>query len=179
MKNAIIFHGKGGTPESYWHPWLKCELEDNGYKVWVPQLPDKDEPDLKTWLLFALKNGQFDCETVLIGHSAGCPLILSILEKIEIKIAKAIMVAGFIESLTGEVMPILQEKYDWEKIKSHCGEFIFINSDNDPWGCDDRQGKKMADSLGGKLIVLHEGHMGSERFNQPYKEFPFLRNLIG
>jgi len=30
-----------------------------------------------------------------MGHSAGCPLILSILENIKIKIHKAILVAGY------------------------------------------------------------------------------------
>jgi hypothetical protein len=37
----------------------------------------------------------------------------------------------------------------------------------------------MFDHLGGTLIVRHgEGHMGSDSFNQPYKEFPLLEKLI-
>ncbi len=58
------------------------------------------------------------------------------------------------------------------------GGIVVINSDNDPWKCDDKQGKIMADNTGGKLIVLHEGHMGSLKFDQPYKEFPLLIDLI-
>ena len=31
----------------------------------------------------------------------------------------------------------------------------------------------------GKLIIMKgEGHMGSDKFRQPYKEFPFLLKLI-
>jgi hypothetical protein len=45
-------------------------------------------------------------------------------------------------------------------------------------GCDDKQGKIMREKLGGELIVLHEGHMGSTTYNQPYKEFPLLLDLI-
>lgn len=58
------------------------------------------------------------------------------------------------------------------------GEIIFINSDNDPWGCDDKQGRKMFDKLGGTLIIRHDGHMGSEKFNQPYREFPLVVKLV-
>jgi hypothetical protein len=36
----------------------------------------------------------------------------------------------------------------------------------------------MFDNLGGMQIVLHEGHMGSTYYNQPYKEFPLLLKLI-
>ena len=74
---------------------------------------------------------------------------------------------------------ILQKKYDWEKIKAHCQEFIFINSDNDPWGADDKQGKEMWEKLGGRLVLWQgEGHMGSMKYNQPYLEFPFLVSLV-
>lgn len=60
----------------------------------MSQLPDNDNPDLTKTLPFVLKNGKFDSETVMVGHSAGCPLILSVLEKIEVKIKKAVLVAG-------------------------------------------------------------------------------------
>jgi len=36
----------------------------------------------------------------------------------------------------------------------------------------------MAGKVGGKLIVMHDGHMGSSYFNQPYKEFPLIMRLI-
>ncbi len=56
---------------------------------------------------------------------------------------------------------------------------MFIHSDNDPWGCSEKQGKEMFDKLGGTLIIKHgEGHMGSDSFNQPYKKFPLLVKLI-
>jgi len=178
MKNASIFHGHGSTSKSYWHPWLKNELEKLGYAVWLPDMPDTDLPVLKKWLPFTLQNGTYNEETILVGHSCGVSLILSILENIDVKIKKAILVAGFIKPLSNRPYPILQNNYDWEKIKSHCKEFVVINSDNDPWGCDKKMGKLIADGVGGKLIILHDGHMGSESFNQPYKEFPLLLDFV-
>jgi len=71
MKNALIFHGTGCSPNSYWLPWLKNELEKEGYQVWIPSLPDSDKPDIKKWLPFVMENGTFSEETILIGHSAG------------------------------------------------------------------------------------------------------------
>ena len=179
MKNAILLHGTSSTPKSYWLPSLKKFLEEKGYSVWAPQLPGKYNPNLKEQLPFVLENGTFNNETIMIGHSAGCPLILSVLENVNVKIKKAILVAGWARPLTGtDTSLILQDKYDWEKIKSNVEEIIFINSDNDPWGCDDKEGKYMQEHLGGQLIVNHEGHMGSLRYLQPYKKFPLLEELV-
>ncbi len=71
------------------------------------------------------------------------------------------------------------EDFSWKDIKGKGKELIFINSDNDPWTCDDTQGRIMLDHLDGIQIILKgEGHMGSTFYNQPYKEFPLLVRLI-
>lgn len=175
MNKAIILHGTGCSSELYWYPFIKRNLEEREYDVWVPNLPNSDKANLSEWLPFVLENGNIDENTIIIGHSSGATLILSILEKINCKIKQAILVAGFLDIDSN----ILQASYDWNKIKNNVEDIIFINSDNDPWGCDDSQGRKMFNKLGGTLIVRHgEGHMGSSSFNQPYKEFPFLLKLI-
>ncbi len=179
MKNACIFHGTSCTPESFWYPYLKDSLEKENYTVWVPSLPDPNKPDISVQLPYCLDNFQYNEESILVGHSAGCPLILNLLENLDCKIKLAILVAGFTTPLTEDPESILQKSYNWEKIKSNCEHFVFINSDNDPWGCNDKQGRIMFDNLGGDLIIRHgEGHMGSDSFNQPYKEFPLLANTI-
>jgi predicted alpha/beta hydrolase family esterase len=181
MKNAKIFHGTGCTPDSYWFPYLKKELERRDYQVSVPQLPDTDFPDLKKWLPLALAQGVYDKDTVLIGHSAGGPLVLSVLETIKVPIRAAILVAGYArpKGEKKEAEKILQPSYDWGKIKGNVTDIYFINSDNDPWGCNDVEGRHMLDHIGGTLIIKHgEGHMGSDTFKQPYKEFPLLVKLI-
>ncbi|MFH1501391.1 MAG: alpha/beta hydrolase [archaeon] len=181
MKNAIILHGTSCTPNSYWQPKIKEFLESRGYEVWVPSLPNPDYPDLEVQLPFVLEKGVFNENTILIGHFAGAPLILAILEKINKKIDKAILIAGYArpKGENSEPEKILKEKYNWEKIKNNVKDITFINSDNDPWGCNDSEGKYMFDNAGGRLIILHgEGHMGSDQFSQPYKEFPLIEKLI-
>lgn len=191
MKNAILFHGSSSTPNSCWLPSVKQFLGKHGYKVWAPQLPKPEAPDLKIQLPFVLKDATFNNETIIIGHSSGCPLILGILEKINVKINRAILVAGYArklekmknpisKKLEKDAEPILQKQYNWNRIRKNVEDIIFINSDNDPWGCDDKEGRFMIDNIGkGKLIIMKgEGHMGSDRFKQPYKKFPFLIKLL-
>lgn len=179
MKNAIILHGTGDTPDLFWFPYIKEKLEEKGFEVWLPQLPNAQKPNLKDWLLFILENGKFTEETVMIGHSAGSQIILSVLEKIDTKIKQAILVSGYAKALRkDEGSENSIDDFDWVAIKGKAEEFIFINSDNDLWQCDDKQGRIMFDKLGGTLIIRHEGHMGSTTHNQPYKEFSLLAKLI-
>lgn len=182
MKSVVILHGYGGNPKSVWFPYVKKELEERGYSVSVPKLPNTDDPKLDEQLEYILKNETFGDETVLIGHSSGCPLILAVLENISVKVKLAILVAGYVRPLKVDPKGTknIKEKFDWEKIRNNCEKFIIINSYNDPWGADDKQGRVIFDHLKGKsiMIVNGEGHMGSEKFNQPYKEFPFLLKLI-
>ncbi|HYF96945.1 MAG TPA: alpha/beta hydrolase [Patescibacteria group bacterium] len=180
MKNAIIFHGTDCKPEYYWYQWLKKELENAGYKVELPYYPEINHEAIGTFLPKILNNHNFNEETILIGHSAGSPLILSVLEAITSQIKQAILIAGYYsERLKGEGLdPILQKKYDWAKIKKASKEFVFINSVEDPWGCDAKQGRKLFNRLGGTQIVRDEGHFGSTSYNQPYPAFPLLKGLI-
>ncbi len=175
MKNAIILHGTGTQNTSFWFPWLKEALEAHDYSVWLPQLPNDARPNLKEWLPFVLQNGTFTPETILVGHSAGSQLILSILENLPIQIKQAVLVSGYAQGLrlhaaTDEPAPL-----DWNKMKNKTKQLTFINSDNDPWECDATQGRIMLGHLGGVLIIPKgEGHMGSDTYKQPYKEFPLL-----
>ena len=178
--NAIILHGTGDRNDAYWFPYAKNILEQKGYKVWLPQLPNAEKPNLQDWLSFVLENGEFSEDTILIGHSAGSQLILSILENISVKIKQAVLVSGYAKTLrsTGDGEKD-EAEFNWTKIKNKFGQIVFINSDNDPWGCDDKQGRIMLDNLGGILVIPHgQGHMGSSTYEQSYKEFPLLIKLL-
>jgi hypothetical protein len=97
-------------------------------------------------------------------------------------IKQAILVSGFYESIDDEGFSELMlqgEEYNWKAIKSAAKEIILINSDNDPWGCDDKQARPIAEKLGAKFILAAgQGHMGSGMFSQPYREFPLLKGLL-
>jgi len=180
MKNAIIIHGAGGTPQDHWYPWLKTELERKGYIVQIPQLPKSEDPRISEWLPVLRKDTKFTKETIVVGHSAGAAILLPLLETLTVKIKQAILVSGY-SYATGENGGdgILKLNYDWAKIRGNVNEIIFVNSDNDPWGCTDLQGRRMLDLLGGVQIVMKgQGHMGSNFNKQEYETFPFLSRLV-
>lgn len=138
--------------------------------------------EINNWLTYALKNGTYNKETLIVAHSLGCPLTLSLLEKIKSPIDRAILIAGFSKTRTfrkNQKEPMLQKSYNWEKIKKNVKDLIFINSSKDPWDCDEEQGLYMWEHLGGTLILReNEGHMGSKTNKQPYKRFYLLEKLI-
>jgi two-component system response regulator HydG len=93
MKQALILHGTDATPASNWFAWLKVQLEQDGYAVWLPQLPNSDKPNAKTYNQFLLANQDFEFnnETIIIGHSSGAVEVLSLLQHLpEDKKVKAV-----------------------------------------------------------------------------------------
>ena len=181
MKNAIILHGIGSTPNNFWFPYVKSELEKKGYEVWVPQLPQPDNPDIDVYVPYILKQGVFTEETVIIGHSSGASIILAVLEKLEVRIDQTILVSAFLTrggKRPAKAVKPQEDDYYWKKIQANVEQFVIINSTNDPWGCDDTQGRKIFNRVGGSLIVNNDGHMGSTYFKQPYKKFPMIVKLI-
>ncbi len=178
-KRAIIFHGTDCAPSDYWYGWLGKQLEARGFTVEIPSYPDINHEPIDTFLPKVLQSHTFDDETVIIGHSAGSPLLLSILEHVDVTLPQAILVAGYSMRLPGEEKdPVLQDSYDWATIKQHVKDIVFINSVNDPWGCNAEQGRLMFDNLGGTQIIRNDGHFGSTTYNQPYLEFPLLERLV-
>ena len=95
MKNVIILHAMEDSPNDHWYPWLKSQLEQKGYKVWVPQLPNTNNPQLTNWVPFIMSKGEFTSETVIIGHSAGASVILAILEELKDEATPATLRSGF------------------------------------------------------------------------------------
>ncbi|MFE6735756.1 hypothetical protein [Microbacterium sp. NPDC057650] len=71
---------------------------------------------------------------------------------------------------------MLQESYDWDRIRANAGDLYFINSVTDPYGCDASQGRLMFDRLGGTQIVRDEGHFGD--YDQRYDTFELVDRLI-
>ncbi|HEY8999259.1 MAG TPA: alpha/beta hydrolase [Candidatus Saccharimonadales bacterium] len=175
-KKVIIFHGTDGNPNAAWYQWLGGQLKARGYGVAIPHYPTLNKEPIETFLPKVLAAHKFDGETVVVGHSGGAAFLLSLLEHVGVQLAQAFLVAGYATPPNTNDEPVLQTSYDWQKIKAHVREFYFVNSINDPYGCDDKQGRLMFDHLGGTQIVKNEGHFGSPK--QDYPTFELLDKLI-
>jgi uncharacterized protein len=172
MKNALILHGTGANSSANWFPWLKSELENMGYKVWVPDLPQAEKPNVDRYnnFLFENKEWEFNEESIIIGHSSGAVEILGLLQAVppEIVVGKCILVGSFMNDLGWDSLKELFLKpFDFEKIKSHSNQFIFIHSEDDPY-CPLEHAKYLSDKLGGKLIIKSgQGHFSGSDVKIP------------
>src|SRR3989344_4457056 len=177
MKRVFIIHGWEGFPEEGWFPWLKKELEVNGFSVQVPQMPDAVHPRIFNWVPQIKEMiGVPDEETYLVGHSMGCQAIVRYFESLPdgIKVGGVIFVAGFLKRLTGlEEEPGFEETekhwletpVDLEKAGSHIKKGVAIFSDNDLFVPLDNQ-DDFRDKLNCKIIIEHEkGHFSGPSDN--------------
>lgn len=161
-RRIFLIHGWEGYPEEGWRPWLKDELEKEGFKVFIPAMPDTARPTLDKWVPF-LANvvGRSDENCYFVGHSLGCITILRYLETLKKneQVGGVILVAGFgydleYEDYKGELSSFFAKRVDWEKIKKHCKRFIAIHSDNDPW-VPLKHNIFFQEKLGARSIIEH------------------------
>ncbi|MGI8648235.1 MAG: hypothetical protein DLM55_01665 [Acidimicrobiales bacterium] len=183
MRNAVLVHGTGGSDRNYfWFADTRQYLESKGYKVWWPLLPHAEKPNLSETKNFLEQNlPEIGKETIFVGHSSACPLILHMMQHFEVRVKQVFLVSGFYRPLDDDGYSdlMLPGKFEWAKIKTKADEIILINSDNDPWGCTDSSARPIAINLGATLVVpTGQGHMGSVSFEQPYPELPVLKRLL-
>lgn len=182
MKNALILHGTDASPFHNWFTWLKEQLEQDGYDVWLPQLPDSATPSTKTYNEFLLSNPNFvfNDETILIGHSSGAVEILSLLQHLpdDVHIKAAYFASAFKDDLGWDSLTgLFEEPFDFEKIKARAGKFVFLHSDNDPY-VPLEQARYLSEQVEGELIVkTGQGHFNTE-LSEQYREFPLLFHII-
>ena len=182
MKHFLILHGTDGSPNANWFMWLKGVLIGMGYRVWLPQLPDAEAPDAKKYTEFLLSNKSFvyDEETVVVGHSSGAVEVLHLLQNLPegTKIKAAVLVAAFKDDLGWESLRgMFEEKLDFDAIKKHCGRFVFLHSDDDPY-CPVAHAEYLASKTGGELALFEgQGHFNTEA-SHSYRQFPALLDIV-
>lgn len=182
MKNALVLHGNGANAQTNWFPWLKEELEKRSWKVWIPDLPRAEKPNITRYNDFILSNHawEFNGESVIIGHSSGSVAILGLLQILpeNVTVNTCVLVGSFKDDLgRDDLKELFLQPFDFGKIKQRAKKFIFIHSDNDPH-CPLEHAQYLSKQLGGELIVLKgQGHFNLEAGEQ-YRKFPFLLDLL-
>ncbi|MBR9689530.1 MAG: serine hydrolase family protein [Candidatus Altiarchaeota archaeon] len=175
-KRAFIIHCWGGLPSSNWYFWLGKKLEEKGYVVSIPEMPDTENPKMGPWLKKLSEIiGDVDKDCYFVGHSLGCIAIMRYLETLSKnkRVGGAVLVAGFSNDLgLKEIKSFFKSPFQWEKIKSHCN-FVAINSDNDPF-VPLSEGHILSNKLGAKLIKRHN----MEHFSGGLKELPIALDAL-
>jgi predicted alpha/beta hydrolase family esterase len=156
---------------------LKEQLENLGHKVYVPKFPTPENQTLENWLkVFKKYKENLNKDSILIGHSIGCAFILSILEKIDVKIKASFLVAGFTGPIGNQYFDSINKTFtgktfDWQKIKNNYKQFFIYHSDNDPY-VPLPHAKNLAHNLSSELtIIKNAGHFNE---SSGYKKFEIL-----
>jgi len=187
MKKVYIIHRWEGTPQSDWYPWLKTELEKQGHSVEVPTMPNTEEPKIEKWVS-KLKEvvSQPDHNTILIGHSIGCQVILRYLEILpeETKVGGVTLVAPWTrlkpiikeeEGAEEVAKPWIETPINWERIKDRAEKFIAFFSSDDYYVYSEEV-DLFQEKLGAKTQVLeNKGHFTEE---ESITKIPFILSTI-
>ena len=144
-------------------PWLKIKLEEKGFEVFAPQMPNTNEPVVEEWIRYISELVSVPNEkTYFIGHSIGCQAIIRYLQTIDQKIGGAIFIAGWfiLENLDSEEIeiakPWVKNNINFEKLRKISQNYVEIISDNDPFDCFEENKKIFSEKLGAKVIVLNK-----------------------
>ncbi|MFA5841465.1 MAG: alpha/beta hydrolase [Candidatus Paceibacterota bacterium] len=173
-KRVFIIHGWDGYPEEGCFPWLKKELENRGFSVFNPAMPEPLNPRIETWVPFLAKQvGVPDQNTILLGHSIGAQTVLRYLESFggNAKVGGVVLLAGWVH-LTDEAyedkedlniaLPWLEKAINWDKVRPCAGKFVGIFSDNDEL-VPLTDSEIFREKLGAQIIIEHnKGHFSGE-----------------
>jgi len=178
-KRVFIVHRWGGTPKDDWYLWLKAELEDKGFEVYIPEMPNTEHPKIEEGVATLEREvGKADKDTYFIGHSIGCQTIMRYLQEINVKIGGVLFVAGWLtlkELETQEEKDVAEQwlstSIDFDKLKRILNKVTALFSLDDPY-VPISDANIFKEKLGAKTITeKNKGHFNDEKYDIILAEF--------
>ena len=163
----FIIHGSASNSSENWFPWLKNELEVLGHEVIALDFPQPPKQSLTNWMkTFEPYMSKIDSETIFVAHSLGPAFVLSILEKMKVKVKACYFVSCFIGPLGIDLDKVnktfTEKEFEFSNIRARCPKFICFASDNDPYVPLERT-RELSEKINGKLIVVkNAGHFNKK-----------------
>jgi len=183
MKRAVILHGTDGSPDKYWQPWLKKQLEKHGYEVYAPLLPDNKRPNRKTYSQFLRDSGWDFTDNIVIGHSSGSTSLLNLLHEDWFpKIKATVLVGTFLNERLlegvewyekGQFDDLFLDKYDPAVIKKKAGKVIMLHGAEDPY-CDYGDAESFAKLVDALFITVKD----AKHFTGNVAEIPQILDAL-
>ena len=185
MQRIFLIHGWGGSSHNDWFPWAKNALEAQGYRVFVPEMPETEHPKIDPWVNALMETvGEPKPDDVFIGHSIGCQAILRYLERLpeEQKVGKLVLIAPWwfltldVDEEQSDADPWLKIDVDFGKIKTKADKFVAVFSDNDPFVILEKNIKFFKENLNPETVIKEKkGHFTE---SDGIKDLPFLLELL-
>lgn len=186
MKRAVILHAFEQTSKSHWYPWLKGQLEERGYEVWAPDMPNNAHPNARETTNFLLANKNWNFKgSLIIGHSWGAVQIMHLLQNLldDQKVKSAVLVSAYTSDIVDKfewarpLSGLFMEPFEFNKIKTAANKIVFVHGDDDPY-CDPKQARWLAEQLNSEYISIKGGKHFSTSSDPAYTEFPKLIELL-
>lgn len=68
MKNYFIIHAMGNKANDYWYPWLKEQINKQGFNCYVPTMPNLKNSSYEQWEKeFKKISNNLNKDSVVIG----------------------------------------------------------------------------------------------------------------
>jgi len=170
QRRVIVVHGWDGDISKGWFPWLKENLESEGFDVIMRSMPNPEAPKIEEWVEELKKiSGTVDDNTYFIGHSIGCQTILRMLERHKSeKAGGAIFLAGWFklkedsfkddplsESQSWDIaQPWIDTQIDFDVLQRKLAprKVVAVFSDNDRY-VDISNAEMFKEKLGARIII--------------------------
>ncbi len=172
MKKAVILHSTDSSPDGNWFPWLKAKLEAEGYKVWVPLLPDNHTPDRDKYGDFLFGQGWDFTDNIVVGHSSGAVEILNMLmdkrcPKIKLGVLVSAWMHGVPPGMEPEQFANLFPRYGFKfhRIRANAANLVFLHGGDDPY-CPVEQAVTLATKLKAPIQLVPNGHHLGNKFTE-------------
>lgn len=146
MNTTLLLHWWKWRSDNGWFPWLKSQIEFKVAELYIPNLPNSNNPILEEQMEYInIYAGDFKQWWNIIGHSLGCKLALKFVEENNIKNSLIILVAptypwlaqDLWEKVFWEAYNNLKKYFDeelnFDKINELNNKIIIFLSDNDEY----------------------------------------------
>jgi predicted alpha/beta hydrolase family esterase len=140
MKTAIVIHGMPSktqweTPgykiaSRHWFPWIKSKLEEKGFEVFLPEMPEPYAPDYDKWAA-EFEKLPLQEDTVLVGHSAGAGFLVRWLSENKFRVGKVALVAPWLDPSHSLPSRMFEFEIDNSLVERTAGVTAFISSDDE------------------------------------------------
>jgi leucyl-tRNA synthetase len=181
-QKVLLIHGFEASGEYAWFPWMKTELEKQGFEVFAPTLPDSKKPSLDAWVSALLEiTKDFGEDDIIIGHSLGAQTAMHLLPRMNNKIGQLFLVGNVPLNPTPEQWSVVEKTWvggrpgldvlkvfmaqliDWQAVTEHVGTAtIAISRDDYIFGPEVDAFKNIIPAGWRYIVYEDQGHFSDQ-----------------
>ncbi|MFA7082979.1 MAG: alpha/beta hydrolase [Arcobacteraceae bacterium] len=159
-KRVLILHGWGGSLHLHWQAQLAQSLVKENYEVSFPTLPNMDFPKLNEWKEFIKKEVEEYKPHIVVCHSLGNIIWLHLLDELNIKLDKLMLVAPVRLNCDIEELKTFFPYPIPKNLKSQ--KAIMFCSNNDPY-LNVNEAENLSQQLHIEMIMFQNaGHINAD-----------------